>query len=109
MPPGEIGRKKRLIFFSVALLLSLSASLLVLEIGARFIEARNAAAPAGTRMTGLLVPNPHGTGSYRLKPDFEFVTRIAGREVRIRTNRHGMPWRDVSVEKTDRRRRGAFG
>ena len=59
-------------------------------------------------MVGLLVENPRGTGSYRLQPNYQRVTRIGGREVRVSTNRHGMPWRDVSVEKRDRRRRIAF-
>ncbi len=59
-------------------------------------------------MKGLLVPNPHGTGSYRLQPGYDFATRIDGREVRIQTNQLGMPWREVTVESKDRRRRIAF-
>lgn len=108
MPAGELSPRKRVVFFSITLFTSLVVSLLLLEFGARLIEARNLAEPAGTRMRSLLVPNPRGTGSYRLKPNFDFVTRIAGREVRIHTNKQGMPWRDVSVGKTDRRRRVAF-
>ena len=33
---------------------------------------------------------------------------MGGREVQIRTNSHGMPWREVSLERRDRRRRIAF-
>ena len=56
----------------------------------------------------LLTPNPNGTGSYRLKPDIDLVTRIGRREVRIRTNRHGMHWSEVTIRKNDGRRRIAF-
>jgi lysophospholipase L1-like esterase len=101
-------RRKKFAFFSIALSGSIALSLLILEIGSRWIEARRLTEPAGTRMVGLLVENPRGTGSYRLQPNYQRVTRIGGREVRVSTNRHGMPWRDVSVEKTDRRRRIAF-
>jgi hypothetical protein len=101
-------RRKRFAFVSIALSGSIALSLLILEIGSRWIEARRRTEPAGTRMVGLLVENPRGTGSYRLQPNYQRVARIGGREVRVSTNRHGMPWRDVSVEKTDRRRRIAF-
>jgi hypothetical protein len=107
-PAEGLSRKKRLVFFSLVFCFSISASIAILESGARLIESRRRHEPAGTRLRGLFVPNPHGTGSYRLKPNFHFITRIGGREVRIETNRHGMPWRDVSVEKTDRKRRVAF-
>ena len=56
----------------------------------------------------LLQPNPHGTGSYRLKPNLDLKARVGAREVRIRSNSHGMPWREVEVEPADGRRRIAF-
>jgi lysophospholipase L1-like esterase len=106
--PVSASRRKRIAFYSLALSFSLALSLLILEIGSRWIEARRRAEPAGTRMVGLLVENPRGTGSYRLQPDYRRIARIGGREIRVSTNRHGMPWREVSVKRTDRRRRIAF-
>ncbi len=49
-----------------------------------------------------------GTGSYRLKRNVDIKTHAGGRAVTIRTNQHGMHWRDVTIEKSDQRRRIAF-
>ena len=57
----------------------------------------------------LFEPNPEGTGSYRLKPNLDLVTSVAGSEVKIHTNSHGMPWREVSVEPSGKRRIAFFG
>jgi len=51
-------KRKRFAFFSIALSGSLALSLLILEIGSRWVESRRLAEPGGTRMVGVLVPNP---------------------------------------------------
>ena len=100
---------RRTAFLAVTVALGAFLSLAVLEGGARAFlawRARNAQRPA--ERLDLLRPNPHGTGSYRLKPNLNLTARVGGREVQIRTNSHGMPWREVSLERRDRRRRIAF-
>jgi lysophospholipase L1-like esterase len=52
--------------------------------------------------------NPFGTGSYRLKPNIDSVTKVGGVIVEVKTNSHGMGWREVSIEKPDNVRRIAF-
>ena len=84
-------------FIAVSLGASLFVSLVLFEFGARIIESQRSDRPQRRERLDLLTTNPNGTGSYRLKPDIDLVTRIDGREVRIRTNRHGMHWRDVGV------------
>ena len=95
-------------FIAVSLGASLFVSLVLFEFGARIIESQRSDRPQRRERLDLLTTNPNGTGSYRLKPDIDLVTRIDGREVRIRTNRHGMHWRDVTIRKNDGRRRIAF-
>lgn len=79
-----------------------------LELGVRAHDAwlaRDAAAPEPLR---LLTDNPHGTGSYRLKPNLDLETRVGGYRVHIRTNSHGMHWREVARRPEPGRRRVAF-
>jgi len=52
--------------------------------------------------------NPNGTGSYRLKPNLDLPYRQGGKCIRIKTNSHGMRWREVSVAKRAGKRRVAF-
>lgn len=104
--PERPSAKKRAAFFLVALSLGVCLFLAIVELGARVIEPREP--PRRGQELDILMPNPHGTGSYRLKPNLDITTKAGGRSVRIRTNRHGMPWREVEIEKTDRRRRIAF-
>jgi lysophospholipase L1-like esterase len=56
----------------------------------------------------LMRENPAGTGSYRLKPGLDLMTRVKGLQVRIRTNAFGMHWREVEAAKRPRTRRVAF-
>jgi hypothetical protein len=42
--------------------------------------------------------DPGGHGSFRLKPNVDLTTAFAGRRITIRTNSHGMRWREVSPE-----------
>ena len=57
-----------------------------------------------TRDYLLLRENPHGTGSYRLKPELDLVYEweILGdtRYLHVETNSAGMRWREVPLEKT---------
>ena len=105
--PPRPSAKKRAVFFLVAMGLSVSLFFAIVELGARVIEGRLDTRKRGQELD-ILMPNPRGTGSYRLKPNLDLTTKAGGREVRINTNRHGMPWREVEIEKTDRRRRIAF-
>jgi len=109
VPDASLSPARRATFGAVTLALGLILGLGVLEVGARAVIAwRKTAAQRTPERLHLLQPNPHGTGSYRLKPDLDLTTRVGGREVRIRTNSHGMPWREVAVERSDARRRIAF-
>jgi len=105
---SKIPRARRIAFIAVSLAASLFVSLVLFEVGARIIESQRSDRPQRRERLDLLMTNPNGTGSYRLKPDVDLVTRIDRREVRIRTNRHGMHWRDVTIRKNDGRRRIAF-
>ena len=105
--PETPSAKKRAVFVLIASGLSVCLFLALVELGARVIQARLTPPKRGQELD-ILMPNPRGTGSYRLKPDLDLTTKAGGRPVRIRTNRHGMPWREVEIEKTDRRRRIAF-
>jgi lysophospholipase L1-like esterase len=76
---------------------------------ARFQERRlRDARPAHPESLQLLRPNPAGTGSYRLRPGLEIRTRVGFQDVVIRTNSHGMRWREVSREADPARARIAF-
>jgi hypothetical protein len=56
----------------------------------------------------ILQPNPHGTGSYRLRPGVRVSVPLGRFTAELRTNRHGMPWRDVDVEPSAGTLRVAF-
>jgi lysophospholipase L1-like esterase len=89
--------------------LSTCISLAVLEIALRLYErwlARSGQDRGGA--LALLEPNPHGTGSYRLKPNQDLYTRVGSQRIHISTNRFGMRWREVPVSKPAGKRRIAF-
>lgn len=56
----------------------------------------------------IMTKNLHGTGSYRLEPNFSMSTRVNDRPVRLETNEHGMHWKPVEVAKPGGRQRIAF-
>jgi len=99
---------KKILFPLVALTLGLAATLVVAEIVLGFFEGRTRIDAHASENLDLLMPNPNGTGSYRLKPNLDIVTRVGRYRVPIRTNQFGMRWRDVSPERGDRRRRIGF-
>ena len=56
----------------------------------------------------LLQPNPAGTGSYRLRPNLDLETQAGTTRVHIKTNSHGMNWRETALTGDPRRPRVAF-
>jgi hypothetical protein len=109
MAAAPLSPGRRAVFGVVTAGLGVVLGLGVLELGARAVIGwRKAAAQRPPERLDLLQPNPSGTGSYRLKPNLDLTTRVGAREVRIRTNSHGMPWREVDVERRDDRRRIAI-
>jgi hypothetical protein len=84
---------------AAALSIGLAAALGVAEVGARALErGRKADRPRSPRLA-LFDPNPHGTGSFRLKPNLRLTAEVEGRTIAVDTNAHGMRWREVPVEK----------
>ncbi len=59
-------------------------------------------------MLNLYIENPNGTGSFRLAPDLSTVTKLGSKEIEIKTNSHGMGWREVSVDNPLNKSRIAF-
>jgi hypothetical protein len=85
------------------------ACLLILETGIRIDDwrlARNGQAQAPE--LDLLQENPAGTGSYRLRPNLDLQTRVGTGSVRIKTNAHGMHWRETPISDEAGRKRVAF-
>ncbi|MBN2369863.1 MAG: SGNH/GDSL hydrolase family protein [Vicinamibacteria bacterium] len=99
---------KRFVFMLVTILTGVTLALATLEIGSRVYENWLDKRPRrpGVELD-LLTVNPHGTGSYRLKPNLDLTTRIGAQRVTIRTNCYGMPWHDVK-RAPKRRQRIAF-
>lgn len=85
------------------------ACLLILEGGIRFDDWRRAGQPRSKPQDlPLLQENPAGTGSYRLRPNLDLETRVGSTPIRIKTNSHGMAWRETALEPTPGKERVAF-
>ena len=95
-------------FRFAAVFVSLSVSLAIAELVLRAHERRLAEQVLEIPRLSLLRANPHGTGSFRLKPNVQAKAPVEHYTTTVRTNSHGMHWRQVSKERTDRRRRIAF-
>ena len=103
-------RSRRVLFPVLATTVSTLVSLTATEVFLRSYEAwQHEQQQLPPEKLSLFEPNPEGTGSYRLKPNLDLVTSVAGSEVKIHTNSHGMPWREVSVEPSGKRRIAFFG
>ncbi len=102
------GRRKKLLFGALTAVISLVLTLVPAELLLRFRERRAAQSGRPRERLDLLEPNPTGTGSFRLKPGLRLVTSVQGRRIEITTNRFGMRWREVGLEKPAGRRRVAF-
>lgn len=88
--------------------LTFGICLSILELGIRVDDWRRSRRPADPPLPlSLLQANPMGTGSYRLRPNLDLETRIGSQAIRIRTNSHGMHWRETSLQ-GDGRARVAF-
>jgi lysophospholipase L1-like esterase len=83
--------------------------LILLEGGVRVADwVASSRPPAPAEELDLLQRNPAGTGSYRLRPNLDLETKVGATRVRIKTNSHGMNWRETSLEADPRRPRVAF-
>jgi hypothetical protein len=98
------GRERALaaMAFGVGCLFSLAGSESFLRWWERHLEQKRLEPPPSVEM---IEANPTGAGSYRLKPNLRLDVRIKGRTIRVETNRFGMRWPDVTLEKPPRRRR----
>lgn len=85
-----------------SLLAAILACLLLFEVFLGFADY----APWELR---LYRPNPHGTGSFRLRPNLRLRRTFAGRHVTIQTNRRGMRWKEVDGASADRSRIAVVG
>jgi hypothetical protein len=83
--------KAALLCASLAFTFGLSEGML------RLIDVRPAA-------LALFREDPGGHGSFRLKPNLDITTAVGGQPIVLRTNAHGMRWREVPVAPTGARR-----
>ena len=103
-------RSRRVLFPVLATTVSTLVALTATEVFLRSYEAwQHEQQQLPPEKLSLFEPNPEGAGSYRLKPNLDLVTSVADSEVKIHTNSHGMPWREVSVEPSGKRRIAFFG
>ncbi len=100
LPPEPLTVRKRFAFLTVLLTLSVAVVLIPFELLVRHQEAMEA--------IPLMRPNPHGSGSYRLKPDFQFTGLVRGHKTRIQTNPLGMHWYPTPYVSPSGRARVAF-
>jgi lysophospholipase L1-like esterase len=56
----------------------------------------------------FFIPNPRGTGSYRLKKNLNIQRKIGAATFLFRTNSLGMPWREVNQNNPEQKIRIAF-
>jgi GDSL-like lipase/acylhydrolase family protein len=54
------------------------------------------------------IRNPHGTGSYRLRPNLNIHARAGKTDYIFKTNQYSMPWRDVTLKPPESKDRIAF-
>ena len=57
---------------------------------------------------GFFQNNPHGTGSYRLLPNYNYTAKVWGRKIVFRTNSQGRPGPEVDMAPTPGKKRIAF-
>jgi lysophospholipase L1-like esterase len=102
-----VNRQRRLGF--VLGFLTAATCVLILEGGLRFQDWQHSGKPreAATELS-LLQENPAGTGSYRLRPNLDLETQVGTSRIRIKTNAHGMAWRETPLKGDPSRQRVAF-
>lgn len=106
--PQALPRWKRGLYAALVASLSGALGFGVVEVVARRLEERRATRLQHGGGLDLVQANPHGTGSYRLKPGLDVHTQVKGQPVSIRTNSLGMRWREVARAKPAGKRRVAF-
>jgi hypothetical protein len=106
LAPGSRGRSATL--WAATLGIGVLLSIVAGEFTARGLGALPTSRAAQAERLAILQENPHGTGSYRLKPNLDLVTRVGQQSIHISTNRFGMRWRDVDLAKPEGRKRIAF-
>lgn len=104
----RLSAARRRSFWTITLLSGVGLAMGSAELGARAFEAWRASRPRAPQSLAILRQNPRGTGSYRLIPHLDVPARVGAREIRIRTNSHGMRWRELAVQKAEGQRRIAF-
>jgi lysophospholipase L1-like esterase len=87
----------------LALGVGAAGGLFVAEVSSRLLERH-----AVPTKVDCFIENPHGTGSYRLKPNYRLRTVVEGTPVIIETNSEGMSWKEVTREKPQGLTRIAF-
>ncbi len=105
---AALPRWKRVVFAALTAVLATGLGFVPVELVARQREARLAERARQAPGLNLLRENPHGTGSYRLRPGLDVSVQIKGRTFRVRTNSHGMHWRELPQRKPLGRKRVAF-
>jgi lysophospholipase L1-like esterase len=88
--------------------LTAAVCLLILEGGVRVDDWRRSGRLVEAQEIAVLQENPFGTGSYRLRPNLDLVIRVGTTEPRIKTNAHGMNWRETPLKGEQGRARVAF-
>jgi len=105
----SLSPRKRAVFGVITAAISIALALGAAEAGLRGWEWWRRRQPVTVEEElDLLQANPHGTGSYRLKPNVRRQVRVGNRTVLVKTNSLGMPWREVALEKPAGRARIAF-
>ena len=102
------GDRRRRLGLALGLLTAI-ACFAILEGGIRLDDWRRARQPrASPQDLALLQENPAGTGSYRLRPNLDLETRVGTSRIRIKTNAHGMHWRETRLRGLPGVKRVAF-
>jgi GDSL-like Lipase/Acylhydrolase family len=105
---AALSRSKRAAFASLIVASTLALAFLPVEWLARRREQALLTQPLAAPGLALMRANPHGGGSFRLKPGLDTTVQIQRRAFRIRTNSHGLHWREIERAKPEGLRRVAF-
>jgi lysophospholipase L1-like esterase len=105
---GSHSRRRERLLCGALLLCSSAASAAAAELVLRRYERHLAARRREPVNMPLFRSNPHGTGSFRLRPKLRLSQKFWGIDVDLTTNSHGMRWREVPVQKPAGKLRLAF-
>ena len=99
-PPERLSARKKFAFLTVLLTLSSAVVFTPCELLVRHQETME--------VIPLMRDNPHGSGSFRLKPGLHFTGLVRGHKIQIQTNPQGMHWYPTSAVSTSGLVRVAF-